>query len=99
SYWSPESTNRRASLTLVLDLISRSNRLDGYGLEDIFRASTYSRSLHDGAPWDVHPSLLGVQRGWAVYQQNELFSLALQALFAAVLGAIERTKSGTILHA
>jgi hypothetical protein len=37
-----------------------------------------------------------VQRGWAVYEQNELFSLALQALFSAVLGAIERDSAGRL---
>jgi len=96
---SPESAIRRSSLALILDLISRCKQLKGYGLEDIFRASTYGRSLSDGTTWEVHPSLVRAQRGWATYQKNELFSLALQALFAAILGAIERTRSGTILNA
>lgn len=96
AYQSPESANRRASLALALDLVSRCKRLAGYNLESVFRASTYSRALPDGTAWDVHPSLLRVQRGWAVYEQNELLSLALQALFAAVLGAIERDDSGRL---
>ena len=83
AYQSPESANRRASLALALDLVSRCSRLDGYNLESIFRASTYSRALPDGTTWDVHPSLRRVQRGWAVYEQNELLSLALQALFGS----------------
>jgi len=98
-YVSPESPNRRSSLALILDLISRCGRLDGYSLEDVFRASTYSRCLPNGTPWEVHPALLSIQRGWAIYQQNELFSLALQALFTAVLGAIERSPSRTIQSA
>lgn len=95
-YQSAESTNRRASLALALDLVGRCTRLEGYNLENVFRASTYSRALPDGTPWEVHPSLLRVQRGWAIYEQNELLSLALQALFAAILGAIERDQSGRL---
>lgn len=45
------------------------------------------------------PSLSKAQRGWAVYQQNELFSLALQALFAAVLAAVEQDESGRLQDA
>ena len=99
AYQSPEATNRRASLALALDLVGRCTPLEGYNLESVFRASTYSRALPDETPWDVHPSLLRVQRGWAVYEQNELLSLALQALFAAVLGAIERDRSGRLQSA
>jgi len=95
-YQSVESANRRASLALVLDLVERCTRLDGYALEDVFRASAYSRVLPDGSPWDVHPSLARVQRGCATYEQNELLSLALQALFAAVLGALEHDHSGRL---
>jgi hypothetical protein len=98
-YQSLESANRRASLALAMDLVGRSNRLEGYTLESVFRASTYSRVLPDGKPWEVHPSLARVQRGWAVYEQNELLSLALQALFAAVLGALERDRSGRLQSA
>ena len=56
-------------------------------------------ALPDGKPWDVPPSFLRVQRGWAIYEQNELLSLALQALFAAVLRAIERDHSGRLQNA
>lgn len=98
AYQSPESGNRRASLALALDLIGRCTRLKGYNLENVFRASTYSRALPDGSLWDVHPSLLRVQRGWATYEQNELLALALQAFFAAVLGAIERDQSGRLAN-
>ena len=96
AYQSPEAANRRASLALALDLVGRCTRLEGYNLERVFRASTYSRALPDGTVWDVHPSLLRVQRAWAIYERNELLSLSLQALFAAVLGAIERDKSGRL---
>jgi hypothetical protein len=96
SYRSPESENRRASLALALDLVGRNPKLDGYSLENVFRASAYTTALANGALWDVPPSLLKVRRGWAIYEQNELLSLALQALFAAVLGAIEFDQSGRL---
>src|SRR5579863_2399327 len=99
SYRSPESENRRSSLALALDLVSRHTKLDGYSMENVFLASAYTRALANGASWDVHPSLCKVQRGWAIYEQNELLSLALQALFAAVLAAIERDQSGRLENA
>jgi hypothetical protein len=92
----PESLNRRDSLALILDLTGRCCSLDGYSLEDVFRASAYSNALADGAPWGISPGLRRIQRGWSVYQQNELFSVALQALFAAVLRSIESSRSGRI---
>jgi hypothetical protein len=98
-YRSPEAENRRASLALVLDLVGRNSKLDGYNLEDVFRACAYTKALTNGASWDVHPSLLKVQRGWGIYEQNDLLSLALQALFAAVLGAIECDQAGRLENA
>jgi hypothetical protein len=98
-YRSPESENRRASIALALDLIGRNTKLKGYNFENVFLASAYSATLASGASWDVHPSLRKVQRSWAIYEQNELLSLALQALFAAVLGAVERDRSGRLENA
>ena len=74
-------------------------RSTGHGLEDIFRAATYTRSLADGTPWEVVPSLVTAQHGWATYERNELLSVALQALFAGVLGSINRDRSGRVLNA
>lgn len=96
---SPESANRRASLALALDLVQRCPPLEGYEPEDVFRASAYGRALPDGSPWDVESSLVRAQRGWAVYQRNELLSVALQALFAGTLVAIERNRSGRLPNA
>jgi len=95
-YRTPESDNRKASIALALDLIGRNTKLEGYNFENVFRASAYTTTLASGASWDVHPSLRKVQRGWAIYEQNDLFSVALQALFAAVLGAVERDRFGRL---
>ena len=84
---------------MALDLVSRWSPLEGYSPEGVFQASTYSRSLPDGTPWAVPSSLARAQHGWAVYQQNELLSLALQALFAAVLTEVEHNDSGRLQDA
>lgn len=99
AYRVPESENRRATLGLLLDLFARDSRLTDYDPESVFRASVYTRTLANGEPWDVASALQRVQCGWATYQRNELFSLALQALFAAVLGAIEHDRSGRLRNA
>ena len=93
---SPESANRRASLALILDLVSRVTQPNGYPWERVFRASAYSQTLPDGRPWEVDPSLVRAQGGWATYELNELLSLSLQALFAAVLRTVERDQSGRL---
>ena len=77
-------------------MVDKSTLLDGYSLEDVFRAATYSRVLPNGQPWNVPPTLARVQRGWGTYEQNELLSLALQALFAAVLSAVEHDHFGRL---
>ena len=78
---SVEATTRRRSLSLILDLLSRCEAVEGYGLEDVFKASTYTSALPDGTTWDPHPSLAAPQRAWATYGRNELLSLALQAIW------------------
>jgi hypothetical protein len=81
---------RRATLALLLELASHGQRLDGRSFEDVFRAATYTGALPDGTTWTVAQPLQHALRGWATYQRNELLSLALQGLFAAVLRAVER---------
>lgn len=96
AYRGPEARNRRASLALILDLFDKTTPVEGYHPEDFFRAAAYTRVLPSGQPWQVAPTLERVQRGWGTYQQNELMSLALQALFAAVLGEVEASRSGRL---
>lgn len=96
AYKGPEAANRRASLALILDLLDKTTPLDGYNPEAVFRAAAYTRALPGGQPWGVAATLERVQRGWGTYQQNELMSLALQALFAAVLGEVEASRSGRL---
>jgi len=89
---------RRASLGLILDLVSRGATAAGYAFGDRFRGSAYSGALPGGSPWDVPAVLQQVQRGWGTYQRNELLSLAVQGLFAAALRAVERDRGGRLLR-
>jgi len=90
---------RRASLGLMLDLASRDARDPEYAFEGMLRGAAYSGALPDGSPWHLVPSFQRALRGWGTYQRNELLSLAVQGLFAAVLRAIERDRAGRLLRA
>lgn len=87
---------RRASLAVMLDLAGRGSTLENYSFEDHFRGASYTQTLLDGSPWKVHATLLRAQSGWGTYQRNELLSVAVQGLFAAVLAAIDRDRGGVI---
>jgi len=89
---------RRASLGLMLDLASRVPRDPGYTFERILRGAAYSGTLSDGTSWQVKPVFDRVRRGWATYQRNELLSLSVQGLFAAVLRGIQRDRSGRVVR-
>ncbi len=89
---------RRASLGLMLDLASRDTNVPEFAFERILRGAAYSGTLSDGSHWQVAPVFQRAQRGWGTYQRNELLSLAVQGLFAAVLRAIERDHGGRILR-
>jgi hypothetical protein len=96
AYKSPEASNRRASLALILDLLNRTSPVPGYSFENVFRAAAYTAYLPDQTKWDVPASLATARRGWGTYQRNELFSIALQALFSATLARIEYRYGGRL---
>ncbi|HWA72806.1 MAG TPA: hypothetical protein VG937_10740 [Polyangiaceae bacterium] len=92
-------TTRRASLGLMLDLASQPARDPEYEFEGLLRGAAYTGALIDGSAWLVTPRHERVMRGWGTYQRNELLSISLQGLFAAVLHAIERDEAGKIWQA
>jgi hypothetical protein len=92
-------TTRRASLALMLDLASQAPRDSDYAFEGLLRGGAYTGALVDGSMWQVAKPLERVLRGWGTYQRNELLSLAVQGLFAAVLRAIERDEAQSIRQA
>jgi hypothetical protein len=92
-------TTRRASLGMMLDLMSQPARNADYALEGLLRGSAYTGALVDGSAWRVTEVHQRVLRGWGTYQRNELLSIAVQGLFASVLRAIERDEAGRIRRA
>lgn len=67
--------------------------------EWLLRGGAYTGALVDGSVWQVAEPLERVLHGWGTYQRNELLSLAVQGLFAAVLRAIERDEAQSIRQA
>ncbi|WP_438002341.1 hypothetical protein WMF26_24815 [Sorangium sp. So ce185] len=87
---------RRASLGLMLDLAARGGKNPDYTYEALLRGASYAGVLSDGSPWELDGALLRARRGWGTYQRNELLSLAVQGLFAAILRAVERDHQGVL---
>ena len=87
---------RRASLGLMLDLAGQAARDPQYAFEGLLRGGAYTGALVDGSTWQVAKPHEVVLRGWGTYQRNELLSIAVQGLFAAVLRAIERDEGQSI---
>lgn len=92
-------TTRRASLGLMLDLASQAARDPEYAFEKLLRGGAYTGALVDGSAWQVNEAQQRVLRGWGTYQRNELLSISVQGLFAAVLRAIERDEAQSIRQA
>jgi hypothetical protein len=92
-------TTRRASLGLMLDLASQRARDPKYTFETLLRGVAYTGVLVDGSAWKVAEAHQRVLRGWGTYQRNELLSIAVQGLFAAVLRAVERDEARKIRQA
>jgi hypothetical protein len=87
---------RRASLGLMLDLAGRDGWNSEYNFEGLLRGAAYTGALADGSPWDLAGPLLHARKGWGTYQRNELLSLAVQGLFAAILRAVERDRESVL---
>jgi hypothetical protein len=91
-----DPASRRHSFALLLDAARLSNPQK---LEDALRAGAYTRHLPAGRPWELPEHLAMMRDRWGVYQTNELLSLALQALFWAILQAIDIERGRKIDHA
>lgn len=84
---------RRHSLGLLLHLV---NSLTDIGIDSgvlfdqyVYRACTYTGSLPNSQAWDLPPNLTSARRGWAVYQRNEMMSLAVQCVFWVALTSLQ----------
>ena len=87
-----ESRPRQSTLSLLLDLAARRDRSSSRALEDELRAASYSGALSTGAPWELPAALARARQTWAVYQRNELLSIAFQGLFWAALESSGRVR-------
>ena len=83
-----EGMQRRRSLGLILHLAR--SLTDGHDLtESVFRACTYSGALPGQTPWTVPDSLRPTLACWAVYQRNDLLSIACQTVLGLALRELE----------
>ncbi len=87
---------RRASLAVMLDLATRCASYPADGFERILRGASYTGAFPDGAAWEVDRPLQQAKQGWGTYQRNELLSVAVQGLFAAILCATNRDRRGSL---
>jgi hypothetical protein len=88
-----EGKQRRHSLGVFLDLARTLPRTEGsLGAvldQHVFRGCAYTRFLPNREMWDLPPSLERIRLGWAVYQRNELLSVAVQCIFWVALQCLE----------
>jgi len=80
---------RRETLGFLLELIDKLSGQNSPLDQDSFRGCAYSGHLPSGQAIDPSEAFVKISGGWAVYQRNDLFSVALQGLFAASLALIE----------
>ncbi len=83
-----EGVQRRKSLGLILNLAQSLG--DGHDLtESVFRACTYSGALPGRTPWPVPESFRSTLTCWAIYQRNDLLSIACQTVLGLALRELE----------
>jgi len=86
-----DSKRRCQSLSYFL-LMSKEMASHGSLLEiNSFRSLIYTRSISSKRPLPIPKLLNDVASGWASYQRNELYSIALQGLFYASLRDYEKS--------
>lgn len=93
-FYEAEGTHRRTTLGLLLDLAAyfetEEPDCQAWGVDD-FRACVYSGHLPGKRSWELTPALAAARQRWAVYQRNELLSIAVQGIFWAALIELEKT--------
>lgn len=83
-----EGLQRKRSLGLILHLTR--SLADGHDLnESVFRACTYSGTLPGRQLWAVPESLQATLACWAIYQRNDLLSIACQTVLGTALRELE----------
>jgi len=84
------SAERRKSLGLILYLAKETASTADKSISEWgFRPAVYAKSLPGGAPWNVPGFLRETQTMWAIYERNDLLSIACQTIFSTCLVALE----------
>ena len=81
---------RRRTLGLLLELGEQLAEQDAPLTPETFRGCLYTGFLPDGRPFGPSSQFQETAAAWAVYQRNDLFSVALQGLFAVCLRLLEQ---------
>lgn len=89
-------SERRESLALILDFAKRVNNDPNNSFQRLFRGSVYGGTLPDGSEWDCGETLLNTRIKWGIYQKEDLLSVALQGLFAAILHIVNLRYGGSV---
>lgn len=84
---------RRLTLGLMLHLTDTLGALPN---QADFRALVYTGALQDGSPWRLPEALETHRKRWAIYQRNDLLSLAAQGIFQSGLTRLEAVAGGSI---
>lgn len=80
---------RRKTLALLLHLARQLHTASGHDLTEArFRAAVYTGTLPGQLVWDIPPTLQSTKEAWALYQRNDLLSVAMQSVFAICLGQL-----------
>ncbi|MBU0910666.1 MAG: hypothetical protein KJ717_13955, partial [Proteobacteria bacterium] len=85
-FFDQNSLVRRRTLQMLL-FLSDSLAAEGMNLGiEQFRGCTYSGGLPEKKEWDLPERLQVTRQQWAIYQRNEILSLAVQGIFYVILG-------------
>lgn len=82
---------RRHSLQVILYLADELGKLEVPIDLEQFRGCTYTGSLPNGEPWELPERLKQNRIHWAIYQRNELLSLAIQGIFYVLLDTYQKS--------
>ncbi|RJQ54712.1 MAG: hypothetical protein C4530_16900 [Desulfobacteraceae bacterium] len=97
SLFGEEGEQRRRTLCLIMHLIDQICKKENEAIASfdhfVFRAAVYTGYLPGGHPWKVPEALEGTRAAWAVYQRNEILSVAGQAVFWVALRMIQDAES------
>jgi hypothetical protein len=80
---------RRNSLRLLLHLAASLDGGNGIRANElVFRAAAYTGSITDSNRWELPDDLEKIREMWAIYQRNDMFSIACLGVFSAALHAV-----------